>query len=178
MTVDAKHKIGVPQRPSQHDFGACFKHSQHKRISLLVQEPGLRQQIRCQHRRDRERNQQRCQERRHVGHTQRSEHATFKPGHREQRKHDKDHDQRRIHDRISYFAGCIVNNLECVFGDWLLTVLFQSSVDVFDIHDGIIDKVTDGDGDTSQRHRIDRDSKPAKDQHRQQDGHRHRRSAN
>ena len=159
----------MTERISQHALGHTLESPQHQRVSLVVEELRLRQEVRTQYRGKGERDDQRCHERRDVGDSQRREHPAFEPIESEEGKYDECDDQRRVHDRVSHLTRCQEDHLEGILWRLGMTILLESAIDVFDIDDGIIHEVANRDSDPAERHGVERDAEGPKNQNGEQD---------
>ena len=106
----------------------------------------------------RERYNERCKDAGYVGHTERHEDAAFDALQREERKEHEHHDDGGVHDGVAHFAARAEDDAHGGLRFRERPVLAQPSMHVLHIHDRIIDQLTDGDGQTAQRERVDTDA--------------------
>ena len=132
------------------------------------------QQVERQHRRHRHRHHQRGQRRHDKSDAERHEQASFHTGQREQRQEDQHDDDGRVKDGRPDFHRGMSNQFDRVHPVIVMLgpILLQSPQDVFNADHGIIDQPADGDGQTAQRHGVDRQPVILEDQRRHEDRHR------
>ena len=123
-----------------------------------LQELGAAQEVVAKHRRKGQGDQKRGQDGDHIGNAQRSEKPPLHPAQKEKGQEHQNHDEGGKDNGISNLARSSKNNAQGRLRVVLLAILAKSPEDVFDIHDGIIHQLPNGNGQASQHHGVDADS--------------------
>ena len=159
------HRLGVPHR--EREDAAV------RRLDLANEPPVVvihplhrRQEVRAQRRGDREGDDERRQDRHDVRDAERREQASFDSAQREEWHEDQDDEHRREHDRVSYFARGITDDVDGWTRALEAAVLAEAPEHVLDVDDRVVDELANGDGEAAEGHGVDGETKGAKDERR------------
>src|SRR3989338_10156121 len=134
----------------------------------------FRQQVRAQSWSYRERDDKRSHQGNDVAHPKRSEKSALKTTQRKEWDKDKNHDNRGKHNRVSHLAACFIYDSKWRLRFMRLPILSQSSKYVLDVHDGVVDQLTNRYRKTSECHGVDVETEPSKDDRSNYKGERNR----
>ncbi len=161
----------MPKREAEHGLVASFQPAHEDTLALVLEGSAVVSEEQVAQRGDgRERHGQRRENRGDVRNAQRREDASFESGEEEDRKKDDGNDERRVDYRVPNLARGLEHHVDCGRRLRALPIQSQAPKHVFDIDDGVVDDLANGDRQAPERHRIDPDAERVERQDAAQEG--------